>query len=272
MFNVKQISGAVAGLMLSTGAAWADSCADLERQGLGFDSLKSTITSVVAVKNGGLGFPMWLTLVDGSGTICNVTNSLSASQDVTADIWLGSRNISAQKANAANAFSTGDLALSTANLYSATQPSGSLYGLQASNPIDATQSYGGNVSKFGTKGDPLKGKRIGGINVFGGGLALYNSAKQKVGAIGVSGDTSCTDHVVAWKVRELLADGGFGVKNVPGGVAGAAPGNDALIQDIVKDNGIGNQASTSGFGHPTCLNNPGRDVSDGSIVYVGPQK
>lgn len=259
------LKAAVAGLLLSSGAAWADSCADLEKQGLTYDNLRYTVTSVVQLDNGGLGFPMWLTLVDGSGIVCNVTNSLSASQNVTADIWLGSRNISTQKANAANAFSTGELALSTANLYSATQPSGSLYGLQASNPVNPALSYDGLVSKFGAKNDPTKGKRIGGVNVFGGGLALYNNAKQKVGAIGISGDTSCTDHVVAWKVRELLAGGAFAVKNVPAGVAGPAPGNDAMIQDIVKDNGIGNQASLSGFGHPTCLKNPGPGVSAGSI-------
>ncbi|UZR27252.1 GlcG/HbpS family heme-binding protein [Methylococcus mesophilus] len=263
MYNVKQIIGAMSSLVLCSSAAMADTCAELEKQGLTYDSVKSTIASVVSLNNGGLGFPMWLTLVDGWGTVCSVVNSLSSSQDASADIWLGSRNISAQKANAANAFSTGELAISTANLYSATQPSGSLYGLQASNPIDPALSYAGNPFKFGTKIDPMKGKRIGGINVFGGGLALYNSSKRKIGAIGVSGDTSCTDHVVAWKVRESLAGGNFSVKNVPNGIS---PGkNDAMIQDIIKDNGIGNQASLSGFGHPTCPYNPGADVSAGSI-------
>lgn len=67
-------------------------------------------------------------------------------------------------------------------------------------------AYQGSASEFGTDEDPLIGKRIGGVNVFGGGLALYQGGK-KVGAIGVSGDTSCTDHVVAWKVRHAL---GFG--------------------------------------------------------------
>jgi hypothetical protein len=64
------------------------------------------------------------------------------------DQWLGSRVISAQKANTANDFSLSNgatlstglfpsgLALSTANLYSAVQPGGSLYGLQHSNPVD----------------------------------------------------------------------------------------------------------------------------------------
>ena len=43
---------------------------------------------------------------------------------------------------------------------------------------------------------------------------------KKVGAIGVSGDTSCTDHAVAWKIRHLM-----GFDNVvPGGfVSGYAP-------------------------------------------------
>jgi uncharacterized protein GlcG (DUF336 family) len=168
-----------------------------------------------------------------------------------ADIWLGSRVISAQKANAANAFSTGKLSLSTANLYSAVQPGGSLFGLQHSNPVDASIAYLGNAKAFGTKKDPLVGKRAGGINVFGGGLTLYHDGAHKMGAIGVSGDTSCTDHVVAWKVRKAL---GFG--NVPGGVAS---NTDAMIQDIT------NNASASGWGHPKCGGNPTTVQADGSI-------
>src|SRR5437762_8900934 len=191
---------------LCAGSAYADTCKQLSAAGLNYASLKSALQAVVPATgnpNGGLGFPMWLTLVDGSGIVCVVTNSLDGSSknaDVTADIWLGSRVISAQKANAANAFSTGKLALSTANLYSAVQPGGSLYGLQASNPVDATEAYDGKATNFGTAKDPLVGRRIGGINVVGGGLALYSHGR-KIGAIGVSGDTSCPDHVVAWKVR-----------------------------------------------------------------------
>ena len=44
--------------------------------------------------------------------------------------------ISAQKANTANAFSLEGFALSTANLFASTQPGGSLFGLQESNPVD----------------------------------------------------------------------------------------------------------------------------------------
>lgn len=125
--------------------------------------------------------------------------------------------------------------------------------MQHSNPVDATQAYAGNPTKFGTAADPLVGKRIGGVNVFGGGLALYNGS-VKVGAIGVSGDTSCTDHVVALKIRAAL---GLAPSST-GGVAGAS--KDALIQDI------GAGGSAGGFGHPTCLNNPTDSNDGGSIV------
>src|SRR5204863_7553896 len=158
------------------------------------------------------------------------------------DQWLGSRVISAQKANTANAFSLGrgstpassavgpaGLALSTANLFTAVQPGGSIYGLQHSNPVDTEIAYGNgngqaglnqasfqqgqsNARTFGTQRDPMVGERIGGVNVFGGGLALYRNG-IRVGGLGVSGDTSCTDHMVAWKVRNALGLDSFnGVK------------------------------------------------------------
>jgi uncharacterized protein GlcG (DUF336 family) len=244
--------------------AHADTCAQLMSpagRGLTYHVLRSALQAVVPGDNGGLGFPMWLTLVDGSGRVCAVTTSLTGkpgNADVTSDIWLGSRVISAQKANTANAFSLGSLALSTANLYAAVQPGGSLYGLQASNPVEPLEAYEGNASDFGTSRDPMNGARIGGVNVFGGGLALYYNGK-KVGALGVSGDTSCTDHVVAWKVRALLKGDG-----VP------AFGNfDKMIQDITYDpvTGLITKASASGFGHPTCLNNPTSANDGGSIVH-----
>jgi hypothetical protein len=68
-----------------------------------------------------------------------------------------------------------DLALSTANLWAPTQPGGSLFGLQESNPVDPNLPYEGDVSTFGTADDPMIGRRIGGVNVFGGGLALYDA-------------------------------------------------------------------------------------------------
>src|SRR5438067_3891572 len=89
-------------------------------------------------------------------------------------------------------FPTG-LPLSTANLYSAVQPGGSLYGLQHSNPVDTNVAYASPSSNYGTASDPMVGQKIGGVNVFGGGLALYAAGHVIVGGVGVSGDTSCAD-------------------------------------------------------------------------------
>jgi uncharacterized protein GlcG (DUF336 family) len=217
--------------------------------------LKKALVAAQAQKNGGLGFQMWATVVNRDGYVCAVAFSGTS----RGDQWPGSRVISAQKANTANAFSVPNFALSTANLYAATQNGGTLFGLQFSNPVDTTAAYGGSPAKYGLTDDPLVGKQIGGINVFGGGLALYKgSIKKLVGGLGVSGDTSCTDHIIAWKVRDLL-----NLDNVPNGVApgvasvnftGTATlsGNDNMINDMFVDRGTGQQVSSSGFGHPTC--------------------
>lgn len=83
----------------------------------------------------------------------------------------------------------------------------------------------------------MTGKKASGIVVFGGGLALYN-AGVIIGGLGVSGDTSCADHNVAWRVRKAL-----GFDQVPGGIT--AKNNDAIIYDF----GLLGKSS-SGFGHP----------------------
>jgi hypothetical protein len=43
----------------------------------------------------------------------------------------------------------GALAISSANLYSAVQPGGSLYGLQASNPVETDVAYGNSAGGQG---------------------------------------------------------------------------------------------------------------------------
>ena len=168
------------------------------------DQLKAALERAVGVSagdpvpdgNGGLNLNMWATVVDTAGVVVAVVYTGSKEGDQ----WQGSRIISAQKANTAMNFSldaayTGfaGLALSTANLYSATQPGGSLFGLQDANPINEDVAYGGNIANYGTSSDYMIGKRIGGTNVFGGGFALYDAAGNLVGAVGVSGDTSCAD-------------------------------------------------------------------------------
>ena len=227
--------------------------------------LKTALIKAVAPSNnnGGLGNNMWATLVSVDGTVCAVAFSGS---DFTSE-WLGSRAISAQKANTANDFSLSNgsrlngtgLVLSTANLYAAVQPGGSLYGLQHSNPVDPRIAYDGDSDHYGTPQDPMVGQRIGGVNVFGGGLAAY-SGGVRLGGIGVSGDTSCTDHSVAWNLRHNLGLDGLG--GVPG-VSGDPARPDNIIFDISSKTGDGLLnpngdvgASASGFGHPTCINTP----------------
>ncbi len=191
--------------------------------------------------NGGFGLHMWGTVVDRDGVVCGV----AFTGDDRGDQWPGSRVISAQKANTANSFSLPALALSTANLFSAVQPGGSLFGLQESNPVDTGVGYGGNSDKIGTKNDPMVGEKIGGVNVFGGGLALYDTAGNIIGAIGVSGDASCADHNIAWKTRH-----GLNLDNVPDGVS--ATDDDNIVYDRSVDAATGHTTSSSGWGHPDC--------------------
>src|SRR5580704_14167701 len=47
----------------------------------------------------------------------------------------------------------------------------------------------------------MVGGKIGGVNVFGGGLPLFATGEKMVGPAGVSGDTSCAYHMIAWRVR-----------------------------------------------------------------------
>jgi uncharacterized protein GlcG (DUF336 family) len=171
-------------------------------------ALKTALDDVVTSGgNAGLGNEMWATIVDRDGIVCAV----AFTGGDRGDQWPGSRVISAQKANTANAFSLpGDAgfggALSSGNLYGTVLEEGSLYGLQFSNPVDPVVAY---------EGPPA----------------------QLRGGLGVSGDTSCTDHVVAWRVRDAL-----GLDDVPGGVS--TTGDDNLI--------IRNNPKPNTFEHPDC--------------------
>lgn len=197
------IAVAAAFLVLSAQGAMA-SCKDIDRNLRGLMEEGASYAASQYDQEGGyhgLGLPMWVTVVDETGMVCEVVNSGGSGTSTSHDSWLGSRIISAQKANTANAFSTDGVSISTAALFGVTQPGASLYGLQHSNPVDASRAYGGSPSTVGSKSDFLRNKRIGGVNVFGGGLALYKNG-VKVGAVGVSGDTSCADHAFATLVRQ----------------------------------------------------------------------
>ncbi len=215
----------------SHGAFAVSKCRDLPNH----KDLTAALSKVVAMDNGGIFTPnmMWASIVARDGTVCAIAK--------VGDAWPGSRIISAQKASTANAFSNEKLSLSTANLFTAVQPGGSLFGLQESNPVSVGIAYQGDAGSWGSSKDALVGQRIGGVNVFGGGLALYGSASKSVlGGLGVSGDTSCTDHIIAWRIRSELK-----LDKIPGGVGPSA--NDNIVHDI-SDAG----KSAGGFGHPVC--------------------
>lgn len=203
--------------------------------------LRETLQEVVNQENGGLGLNMWGTIVDRDG----IVQAVVFTGTDRGDQWPGSRVIAAQKANTANAFSLPALALSTANLFSAVQPGESLFGLQFSNPVDTSVAYAGPVENIGTSNDPMVGEKIGGVNVFGGGLPLYDPEGNLLGALGVSGDYSCADHIIAWKVRYQL-----NLDNVPKGVS--PTNDDNIVYDIVSDSDTGEKDSASGWGHREC--------------------
>jgi uncharacterized protein GlcG (DUF336 family) len=208
-------------------------CSDLPTA----DTLKSAVQAVVkegSSKNGGMGNQEWAVIVNRDGVGCDVVFSGTNRSEQ----WPGSRVIAASKANTANGLSNSDYALSTANVYAASQPGQSLYSLATSAPPNAQAAVGNPVS-FGTPNDPMVGKAVGGVIVFAGGLALYNSSGKIVGGLGLSGDTSCTDHIIAWKVRHNLH-----LDHVPMGPSPAH--DDNMILDY--KNGF----SPSGFGHPDC--------------------
>lgn len=177
----------------------------------------------------------WSAIVDRRGVLCSVIRS-------DPDAWPGSRSIAIAKASTANDFSNNLLALSTANLYALTQPgvvagvtgmngSGSLYGLNNSNPFNPL---------FQTQGTGI-GFVPGGIITFGGGVALYEGG-QVIGGLGVSGDSACADHAVAYRMRHLAGlDGTPNSDNIQYATFGVVP---------------------SGFQHPHCSGTSASNTND----------
>jgi uncharacterized protein GlcG (DUF336 family) len=173
---------------------------------------------------GGLfnGIRMWGAIVNRNGDVCAAVTSRADNSEV----WPGSQAIAKAKAYTANAFSVDSLALSTARLYTFTQPGHSLWSLGQSNPFK-TQALA-PITGGGAK------NVVGGMIFFGGGVPLYKNG-QVIGGLGVSGDTSCADHEIAKRVRDLAG------LNPPGG---------ALADDIQ----FSSKDGASAFTHPLCLN------------------
>ena len=198
-------------------------------------ALKASVKASGGPGNGGFDNHEWAAAVSRDGAVCAVAFSGAVADDQ----WPGSRLIAAEKATTANAMSVRPMALSTANLYAGSLPGGPLFGLQATSPVNPTVAFAGDPAAFGTAADPMLGKPVGGLVAFGGGLALYD-ATGIVGGLGVSGDSSCADHNVAWRVRAAL-----GLDKVPAGVNPLR--KDAIVYDLDPKN-----KSASGWGHPLC--------------------
>jgi len=129
----------------------------------------------------------WVAVVDRSGQVCQIV----APADSLGGRWPGSRNIARAKAFTANGFSTDTLPLSTARLYTLTQPGHSLWGVAQPEPFDPACS------------DPSHDRGVcGGAIAFGGGLPLYKNG-HIIGGLGVSGDTPCADHEIAKRIRHF---------------------------------------------------------------------
>jgi uncharacterized protein GlcG (DUF336 family) len=189
------------------------------------NAIQATLATVVNESdgNGGLFKPnrMWSAVVDRQGKLCSVIRSSN-------DAWPGSRAIAIAKASTANDFSNNQLALSTANLYAPTQPGGSLYGLNNSNPFNpAFQPQGTGI-----------GQVPGGIITFGGGVALYVN-KQVIGGLGVSGDSSCADHAIAYRMRAAA-----NLAGIPGGAG--LNGTDNIVYAPIG-------TPPTGFEQPHCF-------------------
>jgi uncharacterized protein GlcG (DUF336 family) len=114
---------------------------------------------------GGLasGRTMWGAVVDRTGRLC----AIATSADDATDGWPGSRGIAMAKAYTANAFSTDESPMSTARLYTMSQPGHSLWGAGQGNPFDPA------CLKPPAHEDAAPRRICGGTITFGGGLPLY---------------------------------------------------------------------------------------------------
>jgi uncharacterized protein GlcG (DUF336 family) len=193
--------------------------------------LRAAMVTAAAIPHaGGLfeGARMWGAIVNRDGEICSfITTTADPTQ-----VWPGSQAIAKAKAYTANAFSLDTLALSTARLYTFVQPGHSLFSLGQSNLWNTkfTSDPGGKSDHSAGEGSIA-----GGLITFGGGVPLYKNGKI-VGGLGISGDTSCTDHEIAKRTRTALG------LNPPG--LGAA-------EDDIRYTSVDGPTV---FAHPLCPN------------------
>lgn len=171
--------------------------------------LKTKLVAADSADSSGLNNHYWGVVVNNEGVVCAVAYSGSTVQSQ----WIASRQIAAAKSFTAYGLSldigaAGTSAFSTAQFYNLVQPGintgvAPLYGLAGGNVLESEAAYKGQFHLFGTANDPMVGERVGGTISFGGGVALY-AGNIRVGGLGISGDTACADHSVAWRTRNGL--------------------------------------------------------------------
>lgn len=182
----------------------------------------------------------WASVVNRAGHVC----ATAVATDDPNAAWPGSQAIAKAKAFTANAFSTDESPLSTARLYTLTQPGQSLWGLgqvNGFNPDCLVRADDANATD---------GHLCGGTIAFGGGVPLYREGRR-VGGLGVSGDTACADHEVAKTMRDLS---GFNPAKGPG------------VDDIVYTEPDG----PSVFAHPLCPNTYRNGQKIGEATLAAP--
>ena len=219
------IAALAAGMLWTAGPLVAADCGNLPSEGQLRDLLRRAPTQ--GGEEGGMfsGKREWAVVVNRQGQVC----AIAASTDNRGYLWPGSLSIAEAKAYTANAFSVDDNPMSTARLYTLTQPGHSLWGIAASNP------YVPSLLEPPANGPGSEGGKItGGMISFGGGLPLYKN-KKIVGALGVSGDTACADHETAKRIRNMAG------LDPPGG-----PKADDIVYPAVDGPSV--------FAHPFCAN------------------
>ena len=206
------------------------------------DQLKQFLrTAPDSGEAGGLfrGRAEWGAVVNRAGQVCALVPPPAES---LGGYWPGSRTIAMAKAFTANGFSTDTLPLSTARLYTLTQPGHSLWGVGQPEPFNPACL------------DPNTDVKVcGGAIAFGGGVPLYKSG-HIVGGLGISGDTPCADHEIAKRIRKM---------------AGLAPSHGNLADDITF-------ASVDGatiYSHPLCPNTwrNGKKIGDETATASAPR-
>jgi len=179
----------------------------------------------------------WVAIVNRQGEIC----ATAVATDDPSSAWPGSQAVAKAKAYTANAYSTDGAPLSTARLYTLTQPGHSLWGVAEPNPFRADCLVSPRDMHA------TDGRVCGGSVAFGGGVPLYRG-KTRVGGLGASGDTACADHEIAKRIRHL---------------AQLDPEKGEFADDIIYAAVDG----PSPFAHPLCANTWRNGMKLGDEAY-----